>query len=92
MMKTEIIASSHDPVIPDSATVPGFCRSRLWRQRQVGDAQAQIADAAGLRQDGVGLAIHLLQQEIQLLADLAAGVQQLVQLAASGSSGARALR
>ena len=32
----------------------------------------RLAHAAGLRQDGVGLAVHLLEQEIQLLADFAA--------------------
>ena len=45
-------------------------------QRQLGDRADPLADAAGLGQNGVGFAIHLLQQEIQLLADFAAGVQQ----------------
>ena len=35
-----------------------------------------LARAAGLRQNRIGLPIHLLQQKIELLADFAAGVEQ----------------
>ncbi len=43
-------------------------------------AQARLADAGGLRQNGVGLAVHFLQKKVELLADLAARLEQRVQL------------
>ena len=48
----------------------------LHAQTEFGDAGGVSRDAAGLGEQGVGLAIHLLQKEVGLLADLAAGAQQ----------------
>ena len=69
-----------------------FSMAALARQRQLGDLQPDFARAAGLGQDRIGLAIHFLQQEVQLLADFAAGVQQQRQVAPNGSSGGPVLR
>src|SRR5579871_1305791 len=49
-------------------------------QREIRDSQPQLPDAVGLGQNRVGLPVHLLQQEIQLLADFATRVQDFLQL------------
>jgi hypothetical protein len=65
MMKTE--------VIPDLTTVPGSSQSAAL----VASARSVIfnpafAGTAGLGKNGVGFAVHLLQQKIQFLSDLSA--------------------
>ena len=50
------------------------------RQGQVGDFQAGFAGSAGFGKDRVGLAVHLLQQEIEFFADFAAGVEHAAKL------------
>jgi hypothetical protein len=53
----------------------------LRRQRQFRNAKPKVAEPAGLRQDGVGFPVQLLQQKVEPLADFAARLQDLVQLA-----------
>src|SRR5580700_10987845 len=53
----------------------------LGSQRQFCDPEPQIADSAGLRKDGIGFAVQLLQQEIEALAHFAARIQNFIQLA-----------
>src|SRR5437764_7766056 len=76
MMKTLVMRRS----LEVQRLLPDFLDSGLPRQRQIGDPQTQLADAVGLRQHGVGFAIHLLQQEVDLLAYFAAGIEDLAQL------------
>src|SRR5580693_4101146 len=54
---------------------------RLGQDRQFRDPEARFARAAGLRKNRIGLAIHFLQQEIQLLAGFAAGLEYAAKLA-----------
>ena len=49
-----------------------FLDFRLHGQSHLGNLQCLAGQAGGLRKQRVGLAIHLLQQEIQFLADFAA--------------------
>src|SRR5579862_5802305 len=58
-----------------------FFDSGLGGKSQLCNAQAQITQPAGLRQDGVGLAVQLLQQKVEALAHFAAGIENFVQLA-----------
>src|SRR5580698_8435705 len=53
----------------------------LHCQSELGNARPFSAHAARLRQQGVGLPVHLLQQEVELLAGFAAGVDQLAKVA-----------
>ena len=66
--------------------------SDLGRQRQLRDGEAQIAQAAGLRQDGIGFAIHLLKQEIEAFADFALARQHGVELRGVGAQAHQFLR
>src|SRR5664279_980234 len=54
-------------------------------QGQIGDGQTQIAQAARLREYRIRLAIHLLQEEIQALADFALAVQHGFELVRVGA-------
>ena len=53
-----------------------FLDIRLHSQPKFGDARAFSAHPTGLREQRVGLSIHLLQQKVQLLANLHARGQQ----------------
>ena len=44
-------------------------------QSKLGNGGSVTCDAARLREQGVGLAVHLLQQEVRLLANFTAGAQ-----------------
>src|SRR5262245_61071412 len=57
-----------------------FIDLTLRGKSQVRNRQTQISQPARLRQDRVALPIHLLQQEIQLLSDLARGIEHRLQL------------
>src|ERR1700721_4217354 len=58
-----------------------FFDGGLGAERQLRDAQPKIAQPAGFREDGVGLAIQLLQQKVEALAHFAAGLQNFIHLA-----------
>src|SRR5713226_8772997 len=60
--------------------LPQFFDLRLDFQRYTRDRQRFAFHAGRLREHGVGLAMHLLQKEIQLLSQLAGSVQQLGEL------------
>src|ERR1700733_8944968 len=52
----------------------------LGCKRQFRHPQTKIAQPAGLRKDGIGLAVQFLQQKIQTFADFASRIEYLVQL------------
>src|SRR5216683_5722109 len=60
--------------------LPQFFDLRLDLPRQAGDGQRLAFHAGRFGEHGVGLAMHLLQKKIQLLAELAGAVQQLGEL------------
>src|SRR6266446_4794638 len=60
--------------------LPQFFDLRLDFQRDSSDCQCFAFHAGRLREHGVGLAMHLLQQKIQFLAELSGAVQQLGEL------------
>src|ERR1035438_8860484 len=65
------------PLLEIQALLPDLVDLAFGAQGQVRDGQTQIAQAACLREYRIRLAIHLLQQEIQALADFALAGQQL---------------
>src|SRR2546426_12712508 len=60
--------------------LPQLFDLRLDFERYSGDRQGFAFHAGGLREHGVGFAMHLLQKKIQLLPQLAGTVQQLGEL------------
>src|ERR1700679_4298080 len=58
----------------------GFFDLRFHSQAQISNSLTVPAHPAGLGKQGVGLAIHLLQQKIELLAHLAVGLQQRMKM------------
>src|SRR5579872_545247 len=76
MMKTVVIPASFKV----ERLLSYFFDRGLGGQRQIRDFQSRFARSAGLRKDGVGLAIQLLQQKVDLLAHLSARIEQRRQL------------
>src|SRR5487761_1458542 len=64
---------------------------RLHGKAQLCNAQAAGGDAAGLRQGGVGFTGHFLQHEVELLAHLAALLQQAAKLIDVGAESSQLL-
>src|SRR5260370_28932833 len=60
--------------------LPQFFDLRLDFQRHSSNRQRFAFHAGRLREHGVGLAMHFLQQKIQFLPELAGSVQQLGEL------------
>src|SRR5208337_478915 len=75
MMKTVVIRDSGSFQV--QSLLPDLFDRGLRSQGEFRDAEAQIADSAGLGKDGVGLAVQLLQQEVEALAHFAARIQDL---------------
>src|SRR5665213_9287 len=79
MMKTVVVPVARFKVaglFKVKRLLPDFFDRGLRGQRQFGDPEADFTRAGGFGQDGIGLAVHLLQQKIQLLSAFAAGLEQ----------------
>src|SRR4051794_23303312 len=81
MIKTVVINGSFQV----QRLLPDFVDFRLRGESQVCNGEAKVAESAGFREDGVRLAVHLLQQEIQAFADFAFAGQHVRQMGGMGA-------